>query len=169
MTVRFMRDMLVGKFVLVNADHTEYFSGSKEDIPESYLDDVVRCSHIYVNEISGCVYHSISTTRKSIKVMISQPVSGKTASEIWKQRKPVIDRLKSYGYTVLHNAKHDPDKEPLLYLSESMEIMSKCDVVYFMDAWIDDKICRVEYKAALEYEKGIFTSHTELDISKRAK
>lgn len=99
------------------------------------------------------------------RVMISQPMSGKTDDEILNVRNKSVDCLKSMGHDVVDSFFRGEDgyyslealedmgvvNVPLFYLAKSLEYMSKCDAVYFCDGWEDYRGCLIEHNAAKLY------------------
>lgn len=97
------------------------------------------------------------------KVMISQPMAGKTDEEIKTIREKAIKFLISQGYEVvdtLFEGEQFSDEAmadrgvlniPLCYLSKSLEAMSQCDAVYFCKGWLDARGCQIENSAASAY------------------
>lgn len=89
-------------------------------------------------------------------VMIVQPMRGLTKEEILAVRKDATNFLESLGYNVL-NTYFDRDiseKEinaPIYLLSKAIEVMSRCDTVYFCLGWHNARGCRAEYEIAKNY------------------
>ena len=73
-----------------------------------------------------------------MKVMISQPMRGKTNEQIRKEREEVVKKLEGRGFEVIDTIiAEEPPKgidEPIYYLSKSIEFIkeydSKVEVVY---------------------------------------
>ena len=90
-----------------------------------------------------------------MKVMISQPMAGKTVEEVKSGRQRVVDRLTKMGHEVVDSiiAKEPPETKAvaLWYLGGALQIMSKCDAVLFMRGWDTARGCRIEHQAALDY------------------
>lgn len=98
-----------------------------------------------------------------MKAMISQPMSGLMADELYRARNKAKKYLKDHGYDFvdsLFNDKWHPYKMlpklgtenyPLFQLSRSLEQMSKCDAVYFCKDWEKYRGCRIEHQAAKAY------------------
>lgn len=94
---------------------------------------------------------------KPKRIFISQPMKGRTATEIIRERYKII--------TTLHEKLGDieildsmiMEKEPqnvntgLLYLGKSLEIMSKADIVFFTKDWDKNRGCKIEHACAIEY------------------
>lgn len=95
-----------------------------------------------------------------MKVMISQPMRGKTNEQIVEERQEIINGLKQEGLEVLdtiisENAPKDMD-EAIYYLSKSIELIGKVDCVYFMNGWEKARGCRIEHEVAVSYGKTLF-------------
>lgn len=98
-----------------------------------------------------------------MKVMISQPMAGRTDDEIKATREKAVTFLESQGYEVvntLFDGEWYSDKAmedrcvvniPLCFLAKSLEKMSECDAVYFCKGWLDARGCRMEIAAASAY------------------
>lgn len=98
------------------------------------------------------------------KVMLGQPMTGKTDEEIRATREKAIKKLKEKGYEVVntfftdewYNNKNMKERGvvqiPLCFLAKSLENMSLCNAVYFCDGWEAARGCRIEHEAAVEYE-----------------
>jgi hypothetical protein len=95
-----------------------------------------------------------------MKVMICQPMAGKTEEEIFEERCKAVEFLDSLGFDVA-NTLFEFDAEelkrsgvkhiPLYYLSESLKAMSKCDSVYYCEGWENARGCVIEHAAASAY------------------
>lgn len=94
-----------------------------------------------------------------MKVMISQPMRGKTEEQIRKAREEVVKILEQEGHEVVDTifAKETPKDcdTALYYLSKSIEAMGKVDAVVFMPGWEQARGCRVEYEVAVQYGRFI--------------
>lgn len=96
---------------------------------------------------------------KSKKVMISQPMAGKTPEEIVEVRDKVIKYLEKSGFEVVdtyfpNDSKYltvDILNKPLFCLGKSLMYMSYCDAVYFCKGWDKTRGCILEHKAAEAY------------------
>lgn len=89
-----------------------------------------------------------------MKVMISQPMRGKSIEQIRSERADVVKRLEAQGHEILDsliNATGDKLNEPLYCLAKSLEIMSQCDGVCFVGDWKHARGCRIEHAVAIEY------------------
>lgn len=93
-----------------------------------------------------------------MKLMISQPMRGKTNEQIREERKDLIKKLEAEGHevvdTVFENAPADEDVA-IYMLSQSIRYIGKVDGVVFMAGWEDARGCRIEYQVAQEYGKFI--------------
>lgn len=104
--------------------------------------------------------------KTEMKVMISQPMQGKTAQEILEKRDAAVAHLELVGHEVVNtlfanpqidvdvvNTKDDNGTKnlPLAHLARSLRFMSYCDAVYFCKGWQDARGCRIEHGAAVAY------------------
>lgn len=90
-----------------------------------------------------------------MKVMISQPMAGRTKAQIIDTRKKVIDKLRGLGWEVVDTLfKDDTEKKcnvPVYYLGKSIDAISKVDAVLFMNGWESMRGCRIEHEICLQY------------------
>lgn len=94
-----------------------------------------------------------------MKIMISQPMKGKTNEQIREERADLVARLQRNGIevvdTVFENAPTDEDIA-IYMLSQSIRYIGKVDAVYFMKGWEKARGCKIEHEVAVEYEKQVF-------------
>lgn len=94
-----------------------------------------------------------------MKVMISQPMRGKTNEQIKQEREELVKQLEEQGYEVVNTvfAKETPKDcdTALFYLSKSIEAIGKVDGVVFMRDWENARGCRIEYQVAINYGKFV--------------
>lgn len=92
-----------------------------------------------------------------LKVMISQPMRGKTNEQIRKEREELIKRLEKDNFEVVDTIiVEDAPKgysEAIYYLAKSIEFISKVDIVYFMKGWENARGCKIENQVCQEYGK----------------
>ena len=96
-----------------------------------------------------------------MKVFISQYMGSRSNEVILKERKPIETMLKNKGYEVLNSLIEDEVPEdvvniPTWYISKSLEILAKADVIYFMKGWQQGSGCKIERQVAEEYNIKIF-------------
>lgn len=95
----------------------------------------------------------------NMKIMISQPMKGKTNEQIREQRAELVTRLQEEGLevvdTVFENAPTDEDIA-IYMLSQSIRYIGKVDAVYFMKGWEKARGCKIEHEVAVEYGKQVF-------------
>jgi hypothetical protein len=89
-------------------------------------------------------------------VMISQPMNGLSEDEILSIRQRAVNYLQSHNYHVLDSYFSDLNTNNiknvgLYYLSKSLEVMSKCDSVYFCKGWEVARGCKIEHEVAKNY------------------
>ncbi len=92
-----------------------------------------------------------------MKIMISQPMNGKTEKQIKDERKYLIQELEEEGHEVIDTVIKDFDDEvsPIFYLSKSIEFLDKADAIVFMKGWENARGCIIEHEIALKYHKFI--------------
>lgn len=92
-----------------------------------------------------------------MKIMISQPMRGKTEKEIKDEREALVRELQEEGHEVLETVFEDFDcyASPIAYLARSIEFLDKADAVVFMKGWENARGCRIEYQIAKDYGKFI--------------
>ena len=91
-----------------------------------------------------------------MKIMISQPMKGKTEEQIRTERENVIKELEAQGHEIIDTVfDFGPEKNPIHYLAKSIETMAEVDCVVFMQGWNQARGCRIEYQIALEYSKFV--------------
>lgn len=89
-----------------------------------------------------------------MKIMISQPMRGKSSEQIRSERQELVKQLKMQGYEVIDTVLDiSENKSPLFYLSKSIELLDKADAVVFMPGWQQTRGCRIEETCAKEYGK----------------
>ncbi len=93
-----------------------------------------------------------------MKLMISQPMKGKTNEQIREERAELVRKLTEEGHevidTVFENAPADEDIA-IYMLSQSIRYIGKVDGVVFMPGWNNARGCRIEYDVAVSYGKFI--------------
>ena len=94
------------------------------------------------------------------KVMISQPMYGLSDAEIKEARDRAKDFIRQHRGDIVENLvdTSEMDKKdtlPLYCLAKSLEAMSHCDVVYFLEGWKRARGCRIEHLAAEAYNMQI--------------
>ena len=91
-----------------------------------------------------------------MKIMISQPMRGKTNEQIRQEREDLVKELESQGHEVIDTVLDiSENKSPIYYLSKSLELLDKAEAVVFMKGWQDARGCRIEHQVAVDYGKFI--------------
>ena len=94
-----------------------------------------------------------------MKIMISQPMKGKSNEEIRKEREELVKKLEAKGYEVVDTVfTEETPKEcdrALYFLAKSIEAMAEVDGVVFMKGWHEARGCKVEHKIAVAYGKFV--------------
>ena len=92
------------------------------------------------------------------KIMISQPMRGKTNELIKEERKVLVQEFEDKGYEVLDTVFDEAPKnvdEAIWFLSKSIEYLSQADIIFFMKGWEKARGCKIEHQVAVEYGKEI--------------
>lgn len=94
-----------------------------------------------------------------MKIMISQPMKGKTTEQIRIEREELVKKLTEEGYEVVdtiftEEAPKDCDTA-IYYLAKSIEAIGKIDGVVFMPEWENARGCKIEHQVATSYGKFI--------------
>lgn len=116
-------------------------------VDQDKYDELVRIKTLYKERID-----------KNMKVMISQPMNGKTQEQIEEERADLVKSLEDKGYEVVNTifAEETPEEDAaLFYLAKSIDAMSKVDAVIFMKGWENARGCKIEHEIAVRYNKFI--------------
>ena len=94
-----------------------------------------------------------------MKVMISQPMNGKSEEQIRKERDELIKKIQEDGDIYIDTIFHDEVPKgcdiPIYYLAKSIETIGYADKVIFMKGWNKARGCIVEHEVANSYDKII--------------
>lgn len=94
-----------------------------------------------------------------MKIMISQPMKGKTNEQIREERADLVKRLTEEGLevvdTVFENAPENEDVA-IYMLSQSIRYIGKVDALYFMKGWEKARGCKIEHQVAVDYGKKVY-------------
>ena len=92
-----------------------------------------------------------------MKIIISQPMRGKTEKQIKDEREYLVKQLQDEGHEVLETVFDDfvCYESPIAYLARSIEFLDKADAVVFMKGWENARGCIIEHEIALKYNKFI--------------
>lgn len=92
-----------------------------------------------------------------MKVMISQPMRGKTNEQIKKEREAIVREIELAGDEVLETIfdNFDENASPISYLAKSIEFLDKADKILFMKGWEQARGCTIEHQVAVKYGKEI--------------
>ena len=94
-----------------------------------------------------------------MKIMISQPMRGKTNEQIREERKALVGTLEREGDEVIDTVFEEApaDEDMAIYmLSQSIRFIGKVDAVYFMKGWENARGCKIEHQVAVEYGKQVY-------------
>lgn len=93
-----------------------------------------------------------------MKVMISQPMKGKTNEEIKKEREIIVKKLEKEGHEVINTIIDDfieGEGNAIRCLAKSIEFIASVDCVVFMNGWNEARGCRIEHQVAVDYGKFV--------------
>lgn len=102
----------------------------------------------------------METKRKTIKVFISQPMNGLSDTQIIEKRKEAEELIKKALSKRFPKSKikfvdsfyvSDRQKKPLYFLAKSLMVLSKADMIYFVDGWREEQKCLAENYCAIAY------------------
>lgn len=103
-----------------------------------------------------------------MKVMLSQPMNGRSEEEIKKEREEIIEKFNKMHIEVINTlfTEEAPDdcNVAVYYLGKSISEMKDIDALYLCDNWNLARGCRIEEKVAKEY--GIKILDKEFFINK---
>ena len=92
--------------------------------------------------------------KKNAKIMISQPMKGKTNEQIKDEREPLKIAIEASGGICMDTVFDNVDNgTPLSYLAKSIKYLDEADIVWFMPGWEKSRGCRIEFECAKEYGK----------------
>lgn len=94
-----------------------------------------------------------------MKVMISQPMNGKSEEQIRQERDTLIKKIQEEGDTYIDTIFKDEVPNgydiPIYYLAKSIEAIAYADKVIFMNGWEKARGCIIEHEVANSYYKII--------------
>ena len=93
----------------------------------------------------------------SVKVFISQPMRGKTYEQVMEERHELVELMGSSveePVIIIDSVFKDfnPGTHPLIYLAESIRLLSEADVLFMMPGWEKANGCVIERECALRYD-----------------
>ena len=92
-----------------------------------------------------------------MRVMISQPMNGKSNEEIRKERAEIVKKIERKGFEYIDTVFEDEGKMNKIihggvyYLGKSIEKMAEADIVYFMKGWENARGCKIEHLICSQY------------------
>lgn len=94
-----------------------------------------------------------------MKIMISQPMRGRTDKQIRAERDAIASKLEAQGHevidTIFTEEPVDGCDSALFYLGKAIESIGKVDALVFAKGWENARGCRIEYDVAKYYGKFI--------------
>lgn len=90
-----------------------------------------------------------------MKVMISQPMNGRTEQQIKEERKAIIDKFNKMHIEVIDTIFTEEAPQDcnvaVYYLGKSISAMKDIDALYMCDNWREARGCKIENEVAKEY------------------
>ena len=90
-----------------------------------------------------------------MKVMISQPMNGRTEQQIKEERKAIIDKFDKMHIEVIDTIFTEEAPQDcnvaVYYLGKSISAMKDIDALYMCDNWREARGCKIENEVAKEY------------------
>lgn len=103
-----------------------------------------------------------------MKVMISQPMRGKTEEQIRKDREEVIEKFNKLHIEIVDTIFTEEAPKDynagVYFLGKSIIKMSKVDALFMCNGWEKARGCRIEHQVALDY--GIKILYEDFFINK---
>lgn len=96
-----------------------------------------------------------------MKVMISQPMNGRSEEEIQRERNEIIEKFNKMHIEVIDTyfKKEAPENcnKAVYYLAKSIDAMKDIDALFMCKNWRLARGCRIENQVAKEYGIKILT------------
>ena len=127
-------------------------------VDQDKYDELIKIKTLYFLKLKEEKEHKKMIEMKKLKIMISQPMKGKTEEQIRSERAELVKKLEEKGHEVVDTifAEEKPEGDArLYYLAKSIEAMSKVDAVVFMPGWEKARGCQIEHEIAVKYNKFI--------------
>lgn len=134
------------------------FSTPTITVDQDKYDELIKIKTLYFLKLKEEKEHKKMIEMKKLKIMISQPMKGKTEEQIRSERAELVKKLEEKGHEVVDTifAEETPEGDArLYYLAKSIEAMSKVDAVVFMPGWEKARGCQIEHEIAVKYNKFI--------------
>ena len=107
-------------------------------------------------EIANSIHEAEKEEREQMKIFISQPMKGRDAEEIQKEREKAILALKAKygeGVEIIDSFVKDfpKDANAAWFLGKSIELLSSADGALFLGNWYEARGCKIECHVCREY------------------
>lgn len=134
------------------------FSTPTITVDQDKYDELIKTKTLYLLKLKEEREQKKMEEMKSLKIMISQPMNGKSEEQIRNERAELVKELEEKGHEVIDTifAEEAPEGDArLYYLAKSIEAMSKVDAIVFMPGWEKARGCKIEHEIAVKYNKFI--------------
>ena len=90
-----------------------------------------------------------------MKVMISQPMNGRTEEQIKKERQEIVDKFNKMHIKVIDTLFTEEAPQDcnvaVYYLGKSISAMKDIDALYMCNGWREARGCQIEREVAMKY------------------
>lgn len=89
------------------------------------------------------------------KLFISIPMTGRSDDVVWKEMhiwKKKIEKHYGEKFELIDNLHKEGEMNSVQMLGDSIDLMGKADLIFFVPGWENSKGCRIEYFVTQEYE-----------------
>ena len=90
-----------------------------------------------------------------MKVMISQPMNGRTEEQIKKERQEIVDKFNKMHIKVIDTLFTEEAPQDcnvaVYYLGKSISAMKDIDALYMCNGWREARGCQIEHEVAMKY------------------
>lgn len=90
-----------------------------------------------------------------MRVMISQPMRGKTEEQIREERKAITEKFNNMHIevidTIFIEEAPESNNAGVYYLGRSIQEMAEADALFMCDGWREARGCKIEYEVAKSY------------------
>ena len=112
-----------------------------------------------------------------MKVMINQPMNGKTEEQIKEERQIIVDKFNKMHIDIINTLFTGEIPQDcnvaVYYLGKSISAMKDIDALYMCNGWREARGCQIEYEVAMKYGIKIlysdFFENREMALCREAR